>query len=273
MSEFEKDYLQLLREVKYGGSYRDSRAGRTVSKFGIMLRDHSLRSRLFPLVTTRKIYHKPVLGELAAFINGTSELVDFKAVGCNYWDMNAAQWPRNQGLDINQMSVGRIYGVQWNDWNGVYNQLEGLVQGIKGNPFGRRHLLTTWNPSELDDMCLPPCHVLAQAYVTNDRHLDLCVYMRSVDLCLGLPSDVVLYSSFLVALATEVGLAPGSITWMLGDAHIYENHLPLLEEQLHREPYPLPRYDYDGTDFMSFMPESLEILDYQHHDPIVYRLN
>ncbi len=273
MNEYEKDYLQLVREVQYGGIQRTSRAGPTIGKFGMFFKTDALRHGQFPVLTTRKMFIAPVFGELAAFVRGSKDVADFKTWGCNYWDMNAAQWGMNAHIDPASHSVGRIYGVQWREWNYFYDQLDKLVTSIEQDPYGRRHIVTAWNPSELNEMCLPPCHIMMQAYVNADGYLDLLVSMRSVDLCLGFPSDVVLYAAFLIALAKQVGLKPGTLSWSLGDSHIYENHLALFVEQQRREPYELPTFTYDGGDLIRFIPADLRIHDYKSHEAIRYALN
>lgn len=273
MSKYEADYFQLLNEVASSGDYRDSRAGPTIGKFGMMFKVDSLREGKFPILTTRTMYPLGIFGELGAFLEGSEMLADFKAHGCNYWDMNAQQWHVNNGLAPDDMQVGRIYGVQWREWNGYHDQLGDLVEGIRNNPYGRRHLVTAWNPSELDQMCLPPCHYAFQAYVTTDGYLDLVVNMRSVDLCLGLPADVVLYAAFLILLAKQTGYKPGTLTWMLGDAHIYQNHRATLVEQRRREPYALPTWECTNEDITRFLNNEIVLKDYVSHEGLKYALN
>jgi thymidylate synthase len=268
-----RSYLNLLDTVLELGQNRHSRVGDTISVFGQSITIDSLKHGYFPLVTTRKLSPRGVLGELAAFLWGAQSLKAFKTFGCNYWDHNAKQWEMNEGLPVDNMSVGRIYGVQWRDWNGKHDQLAALVDGICNDPTGRRHILTTWNPSELDQMCLPPCHLLAQFYVTSDGYLDCIVYMRSVDICLGLPSDISLYAALLVLVAHETNLKPGKLTFFLGDAHVYAEHLKGAAEQLNRTPLPLPRYTlHKGSSLFNFHPDDLQIIDYAHHEAIKYVL-
>jgi thymidylate synthase len=274
MSKYENDYLSLCRDVQYSGVHRESRAGRTVGKFGTQLRIDSLRDGHFPLLTTRRMYYKPVFGELAAFIRGATALKTFKDFGCNYWDMNAKQWPINHDIeDPNRMHVGKIYGAQWRGWDDRIDQLDELIQSIRLDPYGRRHLMTAWNPSDMWRMCLPPCHILVQAYVNTDKRLDLRIDMRSVDLCLGLPSDVVLYAAFLILLAGATDLVPGSLIFQMVDSHIYENHLATLVEQYRREVHPLPGFASFNTDMFKFVPEELDIQDYVSNEAMKYALN
>lgn len=273
MNQFEADYLNLCREVKYSGTFRESRAGRTVGKFGTMLRIDDLRSNLFPIVTTRKMFPRPIFGELAAFLWGHDRLQQFKDMGCNYWDMNAAQWSINEGVAKEDQLVGRIYGVQWRNWEYGVDQLKNLIDGIQRDPFGRRHIMTTWNPGELAEMCLPPCHILVQAYVNASGHIDLSVTMRSVDLCLGLPSDIALYAGFLILLANATSYKPGSLVFQLGDTHIYENHLATLTEQFTKEPLALPTWDCNNIHMDRFFPDELTLIGYTSHESMKYVLN
>jgi len=265
-SYLDNDFIALVDDALDNGSARAGRNGVATSVFGRMLR-HDMRNG-FPLITTRRIYTRGVIGELTGFIRGYTSLAQFKELGCNYWDLNAEQWGRGDNL-------GRIYGVQWRDWNGTHDQLKALVHGIKSNPFGRRHLLTTWNPGELEDMCLPPCHLLNQYFVGRDGSLSCTVYMRSVDLCLGLPSDLVLYGLMLQLVARETLLWPKDLVFMLGDAHVYENHEDLWAIQRVRKPAPsVPVLKLsDDASLFGFKPEHATIAGYNPHEAISYALN
>jgi thymidylate synthase len=274
ISDYEDAYRELVDGVAYGGSLRTSRAGNTKSIFGTVLRISSLHFGKFPILTSRKIFYKPVLGELTAFLKGATDLGTFKEYGCNYWDANAAAWDMNEGLPQVTQSVGQIYGAQWRAWQGNdLDQLQKLVDGIHDNPFGRRHLLTAYDPSETWQ-CLPPCHLLAQFNVTSNNHLDCIVYMRSVDLCLGLPSDVILYATLLLIIAKQTKLAPGNLTFMMGDTHIYENHLETWEIQRMEQWHEPPTYYLDpGATIDNFDPDYLQLIDYTHGDKLVYPFN
>lgn len=267
------EYLQLLERVVDVGDDRPSRVGMTRSVFGASFSTTCLAHGYFPLLTTRRVYTKGVLGELAAFLKGADKLQDFKDFGCNYWDHNAMQWGPNKKLPPEKMTVGRIYGVQWRDWNYEHDQLRELVKGIKHDPYGRRHILTTWNPSELHEMCLPPCHILAQFYVDSTGGLSVNVYMRSVDLCLGLPSDIILYAALLLLVAKETDLKPYKLSFAFGDAHIYHPHFANLTVQLNRHPGKLPTYTLaPEASLFDFKPEQLTINNYQPQEPLHYEL-
>jgi thymidylate synthase len=272
----DKVYADLCKEVLNEGNRRFSRAGDTISKFGTHLKYEGLQLGLFPLLTTRRIYYKGVLGELAGFLEGTDSVERFEELGCKYWRNNAEAWA-GDGPESEYLSTGRIYGVQWRFWerpDGTrHDQIVELIRSIRNNPDGRRHLLTAWNPGELEDMCLPPCHIFAQFY-TCDKHLDIHVYMRSVDLALGLPSDFVLYAALLVLVAKETGYYPGTMHWSFGDSHIYQNHEFDLRRQLTKEGLGAPTFSLDPeTSLDGFMPEDLTINDYHPLGAIQYEFN
>lgn len=269
-----REYHELVDTVYKYGNQRPSRAGFTRSSFGMSLALNLQDG--FPIVTTRAVPYRGVLGELAAFIEGTSSLSRFKELGCNYWDGNANAWA--PGKD----TVGRIYGVQWRDWRNSYggsvDQLKQLVRGLIADPYGRRHIITAWNPGELDLMCLPPCHIFAQFYVrdTPTKHmLDCCVYMRSVDLCLGLPADLILYGMLQHLVAIETRLDVGALTFMFGDAHIYENHLEGWAVQRMREPHKeQPRVQIPfGMGLWNFDPSKVALVGYHPEPYLKYELN
>lgn len=274
---FETSYLDLLRRVIDLGEKRESRAGDTRSLFGATLAIKELAEGFFPLLTTRKIYYKPVFGELAAFIQGATRLQQFKDYGCNYWDENAHAWSPNRGCSDANANVGRIYGAQWRRWYGKppepIDQLQNLVDGIITDPTSRRHIVTAWQPAELLDMCLPPCHIMFQCYVAEGTRLDMMIYMRSVDLCIGLPSDIALYAALLVLLADETDYRPGRLLFTFGDAHVYENHVETALTQLRRTPALPPRYNKLDAGLFEFMPSDIQIFDYNHHEPMGYAFN
>jgi thymidylate synthase len=270
-SVYETTYLNILKTVLAEGERRPSRAGNVLGTFGIVFTVNCREE--FNLLTTRQIFYKPVLGELAAFLSGRDDLQTFKRFGCHYWNANAGAWKKNKGVPPIDQRVGRIYGVQWRNWGYEIDQLAELIEGLQVNPFNRRHIVTAWNPTDRDDMCLPPCHIMFQCYV-SEGELHMQVYMRSVDLCLGLPSDVVLYQTLLLILANECELRPGNLTMVLGDAHIYENHIELAKAQLKREPWDLPAFKLNrDTGIDSFRPEDLTIVGYDHEPAIAYPLN
>jgi thymidylate synthase len=214
----------------------------------------------------------PVLGELAAFLKGAEYLTTFKNYGCNYWDDNAMAWVENLGRDPEDMRVGKIYGAKWLDYHGI-NQLELLLRNLRSDPFSRRHILLTWDPSE-SDQCLPPCHIIAQYYVTLGPTLHCNVYMRSVDLCLGLPSDVILYAALLCLIAKEVNHAPGRLSFQFGDTHVYENHIQSWDRQACHQIKDGILYELKGSSTLhDFVPSDFTFKNYEDFPRIHYELN
>ncbi len=273
MRNFEVDYVNLVSTVITAGDFRSTRAGPTLSMFGTTLQIDCLEEGFFPILTQRKIQLQGILGELAAFLRGAEDLQTFKDFGCNYWDMNAAEWYPNRGLPTKEQIVGRIYGVQWRHWAGVLDQLSTLVQNLKSDPGSRRHLLTTYNPAELDEMCLPPCHLLTQ-YNVRKTKLDCIVYMRSVDLCLGLPSDVILYATLLLILCNETDYTPGKLTFMLADTHVYLNHVDQFQIHAAKPMHPLPKFTLrDAAGINTFVPEDLRLFNYTNEGVLRYGFN
>lgn len=273
MSRFEYNYIQLMGEIFKQGRMRPSRVGNTCQLFGTTLAISELSYGKFPILTTRRMYPRGIWGELAAFLQGATMLEEYHAYGCNYWDDNAAKWEANAGVPAHEWVVGNIYGAQWRNFgkNGV-DQIKMLIDGLLRDPYGRRHILTTYDPSTLAEACLPPCHLLAQFNVQDDR-LDLIVYMRSVDVCLGLPADIVLYATLLALVAQTASYRPGRIAFMMGDTHIYSKHSDGAMEQATRESLLLPTYWLDPQATVdNFEPEMIRLIDYSYHEPIKYEL-
>lgn len=274
MSRFETQYGNLVARTIMHGTQRASRAGFTTSTFGTMLRIDCLEQGVFPILTQRKVFTKGILGELAAFLQGATDLKTFKDFGCNYWDTNAAAWAPNAGLPPEQHTVGKIYGYHWRRWGGKTDQLRILVDNLATDPDSRRHLLTAYNPAELGEGCLPPCHLLAQFNVRVGKHLDCIVTMRSVDLCLGLPSDIVLYATLMLLLCNDTGYLPGTLIFMMGDTHVYLNHIDLAQVQLARPMHPLPTFNLSPhASINKFSPRDLVLSNYEHTGALQYEFN
>jgi thymidylate synthase len=271
--DYEASYDSLVKDVIGSGQARNTRNGATLALFGQSLFIGELEFGEFPLLTRRRIYYKGVLGELAAFVRGATVIRDFKEWGCNYWDRNAKAWVGNLGLMVEDMEVGQIYGAQWVNWEkSGHNQLKHVIASLKNDPDGRRHVLTTYSPTA--QACLPPCHLLTQFYANNNGALDCQVYMRSVDLILGLPSDVVLYSALLIAMAAEVGRRPGTLQFVFGDTHVYVDHIDTyLERQARNQTSKLPTYALLLSGVLDFKPDNIEIQNYQFAEAIPYELN
>jgi len=214
MSDYESEYVGLIQAIINHGIDKQGRNGKTTSIFGAQLVLDDLREGKFPVLNGRKIHYKGVLGELAAFFNRPETIEDFKKQGCNYW----SKWANEHG------ELTLDYG---NAWTGSYDgidQVEGVIQSIRNDPNGRRHLITGWVPENIPALSLPCCHYAYQWYV-NGEYLDMIWIQRSVDTLIGLPSDVVLAAAWNIIMAQLTGYKPGTLIMQLGDTHIYQEHL------------------------------------------------
>ena len=274
-----EQWLNILNEVLRRGVVRPDRTGvGTKAVFGEVLKFDN--SKTFPAVTTKKLAFRQVVAELACFVRGYQTLEEFHSLGCTIWDGNgvADYWvPRARCPG----DLGRIYGVQWRDWRTVSqaggvsttDQLSNLIVTLRKDPCGRRHIVTALNPGEVDQMCLPPCHLFFQAFVRGTR-LDLCVYMRSVDLFLGLPFDIASYAVLQRLIAKETGLDSGTLTFFLGDAHIYLNHLDQVGTVLAREVLEAPQLDiHPDAGLFTFEPAQVTLRGYISHPAVYAQLN
>lgn len=264
MNNLDKQYLELLDDILVNGTSKEDRTGTgTWSVFGRQIR-HDMREG-FPLLTTKKMAWKTMTKELLWFLSGDTNIKWLVENNCNIWNGDAYkaylnkdsvkhQWER--GGDVAEMDVflniikdsadneefgelGPVYGKQWRDWNGN-DQIKNLIKGLKENPDGRRHMVSAWNVSDLDQMVLPPCHYGFQCYVRDGKYLSLMWNQRSVDTFLGLPFNIASYGMLLLMLAKECDLIPDQLIGNLGDVHLYKNHVEQAIEQTKREPYPLP---------------------------------
>ena len=298
----EQQYLDALRDVLKTGTRRDDRTGvGTISKFGMQQR-YDL-SQGFPAVTTKKLAWKSVVGELLWMIEGSGDerrLAEIthgtREAVVTIWTPNALA-PYWKPRAKYEGDLGRVYGVQWRRWrtvkqreaNGSFtdsfgttyrrvgnnievreiDQLKSLIEGIKADPYGRRHILTAWNPGELDSMALPPCHCFAQFYVADGR-LSCQMYQRSCDMFLGVPFNVASYSLLTHMIAQVCSLQVGEFVHVLGDAHIYLDHTEQVNEQLKREPLPAPRLwlNPEIKDITKFTMADIRLEEYQSHDVI-----
>lgn len=270
-----KTYLDALHDVLNNGTVREDRTGTgTIGKFGMQQR-YDL-SKGFPAVTTKRLAFKACLSELLWFIEGSGDERRLAEIlyGSHdetkrtIWTDNALApyWMPKAKF---QGDLGRVYGVQWRDFNGT-DQLLNLIDSIKSDPYGRRHIITAWNPAELDQMALPPCHCFAQFYVDANRRLSCQMYQRSCDMFLGVPFNIASYSLLTHMIAQVCGLGVGEFIHTLGDAHIYVNHVEQVQEQLSRKPLPLPTLwiNPDVTDITKFTMEDFRLDGYECHPPI-----
>jgi thymidylate synthase len=287
-----REYHDALREVLDRGSDRTDRTGvGTRSLFGLQTR-YNIRGH-FPAVTTKRLAWKAVVSELLWFIEGSGDERRLAEIlhgtrdpeKKTIWTANAQAdyWAPKAQYDGD---LGRVYGVQWRTWRKFNNmsweddlqvghyetidQLQNLIDGIKRDPFGRRHILTAWNPGELDQMALPPCHVLSQFYVSDDGELSCQLYQRSADMFLGVPFNIASYSLLTYMIAQVCDLTPGTFVHTIGDAHIYLNHLDAVREQLSRTPLGLPvlRLDPTISDINKFTMDDIFLENYESHPPI-----
>jgi thymidylate synthase len=269
-----KQYHDLLEDILNNGEVKDDRTGvGTISVFGRQLRFDLTVG--FPAVTTKKLAWKSVVSELLWFIEGSGDERRLAEIlhgsrdieRSTIWTGNAqaAYWAPKARYDGD---LGRVYGVQWRDWRGV-DQLSNLIEGIKTDPNGRRHIITAWNVDELDQMALPPCHVLAQFYVSNGK-LSCHMYQRSVDVFLGLPFNIASYALLTHMIAQVCDLKVGELIISTGDTHIYSNHVDQVKEQLSREEYPLPALflNPEIKDVDKFLMDDILLFDYQSHGTI-----
>jgi thymidylate synthase len=316
-----KQYLDLVADVIQHGSLQANRTGvKTISLPGAMLRFDLQKG--FPAITTRKLAFKSAIGEMVGFLRGVNNAAEFRALGCKVWDQNAnenQQWlnnPFRQGTD----DLGEIYGVQWRQWPAykripasnaaaiaqclsqgyvqlaaaeedgeafvvlykAIDQIRQCLDTIVNDPGSRRILFHGWNCAQLDEMALPPCHLLYQFHPNPDtREISLTLYIRSNDLGLGTPFNLTEGAALLSLVARLTGYTPRWFTYFIGDAHVYENHLSMLTEQMNREPLPAPRLVISErvpafAETGVYQPEWLELIEpgdfslegYQHHAPL-----
>ncbi|BDZ66071.1 thymidylate synthase [Agromyces mangrovi Wang et al. 2018] len=255
-------YEDLLREVLAGGTPKSDRTGTgTRSVFGRQLRFDLAEG--FPLITTKRVHFKSVAYELLWFLRGDSNVRWLQEHGVSIWD----EWADASG------DLGPVYGVQWRSWptpSGAHiDQLAQVIEQIRVSPDSRRLVVSAWNPADIPDMALAPCHALFQFYVADGR-LSCQLYQRSADLFLGVPFNIASYALLTHLVAAQTGLGVGDFVWTGGDCHIYDNHVDQVTEQLTRDPYPYPslRITADRSTISDYEFEDLEVVDYVHHPAI-----
>ena len=270
-------YLDQLQHVLDHGVKKGDRTGvGTISCFGLHAR-YAMADG-FPAVTTKRLVWKSILSELLWFISGSDNIYDLKTYlkSNRLWDGNYEDYLNRLGTNKNDGSMGRIYGVQWRQWKGangkVVDQLQNAINLIRKNPESRRIMVNAWNAAEIGtrDVALPPCHNFFQFYVAEGK-LSLQMYQRSCDMFLGVPLNIASYSVLLHMVAKITNLTPCEFIHILGDAHIYLNHLDAVKKQLSRKPYPLPELwikDRGQTEIDHFEMDDFELINYQHHDTI-----
>lgn len=284
----DKVYLDALKNILENGEDRPDRTGvGTRSIFGLQMRFNLENG--FPAITTKKLAWKAVVSELLWFIEGSGDEYRLREIlhGDRYsqkrtiWTDNAeADYWVKRKLQRHPGDLGRVYGVQWRRWrkpliriNKVvlqnHDQLLELIDGIKSDPYSRRHIISAWNPGELDIMALPPCHMMAQFYVNNGK-LSCQMYQRSADMFLGVPFNIASYALFTHMIAQVCNLEVSELIITLGDAHIYNNHFEQVKEQLKRDPKPLATLELNSeiSVITEFDMEDIELVGYESHEAI-----
>ena len=257
-----KNYLDLMADILASGTRKTDRTGTgTLSVFGRQLRFDL--SEAFPLVTTKKLHLRSIIYELLWFLNGDTNIKYLKDNGVTIWD----EWADENG------NLGPVYGHQWRSWPAPdgrrIDQITQVLNQIKSKPDSRRHIVTAWNPAEVDKMALPPCHALFQFYVADGK-LSCQLYQRSADYFLGVPFNIASYALLTHMFAQQCDLLPGEFVWTGGDVHLYTNHLDQARLQLSREPFPLPKLVIKRRpdSIFGYQFEDFEIQGYQAHPSI-----
>ena len=257
-----KQYLDLLQHVLDNGTDKSDRTGTgTRSVFGYQMRFNLADG--FPVLTTKKLHLKSIIHELLWFLAGDTNIRYLKENGVRIWD----EWADENG------DLGRVYGAQWRSWRGAnggtVDQIANVVRQIRQTPDSRRLIVSAWNPAEVDDMALPPCHALFQFYVANGK-LSCQLYQRSADIFLGVPFNIASYALLTMMMAQVCGLQAGEFVHTLGDAHLYQNHLEQARLQLTREPRALPKMHInpDVRDIFAFKFDDFTLSDYDPHPHI-----
>jgi thymidylate synthase len=228
-----RQYLDLIEHVLENGIKKEDRTGTgTISVFGYQMRFNMADG--FPLVTTKKLHTKSIIHELLWFLKGDTNIKYLQDNNVRIWN----EWADEEG------NLGPVYGSQWRSWQGAdkktYDQISEVIDSIKNNPDSRRHIVSAWNVAEIDNMALPPCHIMFQFYVANGK-LSCQLYQRSADIFLGVPFNIASYALLLHMMAQVTGLEPGEFVHTLGDAHIYTNHIEQAKLQISRDPMSLPQ--------------------------------
>ena len=285
----EEQYLELIKDLFENSSIENGRNGDTFCGIGSAMY-FSLENNKIPILTTKKVAMKTCLKELLWFIKGQTNNKLLKEQKVHIWDLNGTkEFLESRGLPYEEDDLGPVYGHQWRFFNSPYtschedytnkgiDQLEKVIQDLK-NPetrSSRRHVISAWNPCQLDEMALPPCHVLFQFHVTHGNKLSCSLYQRSGDVGLGVPFNIMSYSAFTILIAKHCDLEPYEFIYYLGNTHIYKEHEEALRKQITREPYPFPTMQIreKRQNINDYVLDDFEIKDYQYHEPIKMNMN
>lgn len=278
----ENVYLNALKDILENGDVRSTRNSKTISKFGVKL-DFDI-SDSFPLLTTKKVYFHGVLHELLWFIKGDTNSKNLENNNVNIWRSNSTREYLDslKLFNYEEGDCGPIYGFQWRHYGAVYtgpdsnynglgiDQLKNCIDLIKKDPNSRRIFMSAWNPVQLDIMALPPCHVSYQFYVTDDKKLSCMMYQRSGDMFLGIPFNIASTSLLVYILSKITDLKPGNVSIVIGDAHIYEEHVDAVKTQLTRKPYEAPKLIINKyfSNIDDYKYEHFEVVDYKYYPTI-----
>ncbi|XP_014204874.1 thymidylate synthase isoform X3 [Copidosoma floridanum] len=279
----EYQYLNLIEKIITKGDQKKDRTGvGTYSIFGTQMR-FSLHDDVFPLLTTKRVFWRGVVEELLWFIRGSTNAKELSEKGVNIWDANGSRaFLDNLGLtNREEGDLGPVYGFQWRHFGAKYvdmhtdytgqgvDQLAEVIKKIKNNPDDRRIIMSAWNPSDISQMALPPCHALVQFYVANGK-LSCQLYQRSADMGLGVPFNIASYSLLTRMIAHVTNLKPGEFVHTMGDCHVYLNHKEPLKQQISREPRPFPKLEInkDVKNIVDFKYEDFILTDYKPHPKI-----
>jgi len=292
-----KSYLDIINKIIEFGEWSGNRTGVRARKISGAMFEHNMRDG-FPLLTTKKMGIKTIATELEFFIKGLTDKKWLQERNCHIWDAWGNPQKAPYGNDAESKAkmaaendLGKVYGFQWRRFNGTngtedpeadpwdhcarqgYDQLEVIVDRLHNNPSDRRMICSAWNPEQLDEMALPPCHLLWQVIVTGENFdtLNLNWYQRSVDTPLGLPFNIASYAILMILLAKEANMKLGRLCGMLGDVHIYENQFDIAKEQMEREPRPLPTLEIPNfTNIFDWSSEQIELKHYNPHPRLDY---
>jgi len=281
----EQKYLDLLKEVSHVGYERNTRNSITKTRFGVKL-DFCLKKSTFPLITTKKVHFKSVVHELLWFLSGKTNIDYLKKNKVNIWNKNTSlNFLRKNNLNYKEGETGPIYGFQWRHFNAKYlgdtteykgkgiDQIQNVINLINNDPTSRRIFMSAWNPCQIKEMCLPPCHVSYQFFVSfnekKEKLLSCMMYQRSGDLFLGIPFNIASTALLTYLIASVTNCTPDKISIVIGDAHIYDNHIDAINRQLKRKSYRFPKIEVNKkSNIDDFVFEDIKLIDYKSHGPI-----